>query len=168
VLPDRFPASAGEAAHEREPYADELRLALKTVADPHPALRSRQAHIIDLPELCPASRNPGAGSLLCIRYTRYVCGRFIVSPPWDSKCALRSLLDLGLRQCGLQWAGRGRDSLPKCDVSCPGLRRPSKSGTGAQAAAPDAAMKSGKPTPVRFLGWSDSRPQLMCLLESRK
>jgi NADPH-dependent 7-cyano-7-deazaguanine reductase QueF len=75
VLPDRFPASAGEAAHEREPYADELRLALKTVADPHPALRSRQAHIIDLPELCPASRNPGAGSLLCIRYRSH--GRFL-------------------------------------------------------------------------------------------
>jgi|GEM_PF-1491336 len=48
---------------------------LKTVADPHPAMRTRQEHIINLPELCPASRNPGAGSSLRIRYRSH--GHFL-------------------------------------------------------------------------------------------
>ncbi|AZV93221.1 hypothetical protein CBF45_05410 [Bordetella sp. J329] len=41
---------------------------LKTIANPAPMLRTWQEHELVLPELCPASRNPGAGSCLCIRY----------------------------------------------------------------------------------------------------
>lgn len=41
---------------------------LKTIANPHPAIKTRQKHILAIPELCPASRNPGAGSMLEIDY----------------------------------------------------------------------------------------------------
>jgi len=49
--------------------------ALKIVADQHPAMRARQEHMINLPELCPASRNPGEGSFLRIRYRSH--GHFL-------------------------------------------------------------------------------------------
>lgn len=48
---------------------------LTTIANPNPAMRTRQEHIIALPELCPASRNPGPGSFLRIRYRSR--GRFL-------------------------------------------------------------------------------------------
>ncbi|MGG4775543.1 hypothetical protein ACLO87_13000 [Paenalcaligenes sp. Me52] len=41
---------------------------LKTIANPHPHFQSWQEHVLTLPELCPASHNPGAGSTLAIRY----------------------------------------------------------------------------------------------------
>lgn len=41
---------------------------LKAINSPYPALHSEQLHVIDLPELCPASKNPGAGSTLEISY----------------------------------------------------------------------------------------------------
>lgn len=48
---------------------------LSTIANPDPAMRTRQEHVIDLPELCPASHNPGPGSFLRIRYRSR--GRFL-------------------------------------------------------------------------------------------
>lgn len=41
---------------------------LKTIANPHPAMRTWQHHELVLPELCPASHNPGPGSWLKIGY----------------------------------------------------------------------------------------------------
>ena len=41
---------------------------LKTIANPHPHYQSWQEHVLTLPELCPASHNPGTGSTLAIRY----------------------------------------------------------------------------------------------------
>ncbi len=41
---------------------------LKTIPNPNPRMKTRQTHYLVLPELCPASRNPGAGSSLRIRY----------------------------------------------------------------------------------------------------
>lgn len=41
---------------------------LKTINNPNPHLFSEQTHIITLPELCPASHNPGPGSSMSIRY----------------------------------------------------------------------------------------------------
>ncbi|CAM4329040.1 hypothetical protein [Kerstersia similis] len=41
---------------------------LKTIANPHPGMRTWQQHELILPELCPASHNPGEGSWLHIRY----------------------------------------------------------------------------------------------------
>jgi len=42
---------------------------LKTIANPHPQLTTRQEHCLHVPQLCPASGNPAAGSRLSIRYT---------------------------------------------------------------------------------------------------
>ncbi|TEA77016.1 hypothetical protein [Allopusillimonas ginsengisoli] len=41
---------------------------LKIIRNPNPLMTTRQAHHVTLPELCPASHNPGPGSSLCIRY----------------------------------------------------------------------------------------------------
>lgn len=41
---------------------------LKTIPNPNPHIKTRQVHHLALPELCPASHNPGAGSSLRIRY----------------------------------------------------------------------------------------------------
>ncbi len=41
---------------------------LKAIGNPFPQFATQQEHCIDLPELCPASHNPGAGSYLRIRY----------------------------------------------------------------------------------------------------
>ena len=41
---------------------------LKAITNPHPVLHTHQSHLITLPELCPASKNPGAGSTLEISY----------------------------------------------------------------------------------------------------
>lgn len=41
---------------------------LKTIDNAHPGLNTRVEHRIDLPELCPHSHNPVAGSHLWIRY----------------------------------------------------------------------------------------------------
>lgn len=48
---------------------------LKTIANPHPQLQSWQEHVLTLPELCPASHNPGPGSTLAIRY--HASARFL-------------------------------------------------------------------------------------------
>lgn len=42
---------------------------LKTITNPHPEIWMKQQHIILLPELCPASKNPATGSTLTIKYT---------------------------------------------------------------------------------------------------
>ncbi|KAA0890021.1 hypothetical protein [Pusillimonas sp. ANT_WB101] len=41
---------------------------LKTITNPNPGMHTLQEHVIQLPELCPASGNPGPGSFLRIRY----------------------------------------------------------------------------------------------------
>lgn len=41
---------------------------LKTINNPHPEMHMVQKHIILLPELCPASKNPVTGSTLTIKY----------------------------------------------------------------------------------------------------
>ncbi|MBP6115631.1 MAG: hypothetical protein KBC57_11060 [Neisseriaceae bacterium] len=41
---------------------------LKTINNPNPHMHSEQTHIMTLPELCPASHNPGPGSTMSIRY----------------------------------------------------------------------------------------------------
>jgi len=41
---------------------------LKTIANPNPQFTTEQTHCLQLPQLCPASKNPGAGSTLRIRY----------------------------------------------------------------------------------------------------
>jgi len=41
---------------------------LKTIVNPHPQLNTQQEHCLQLPQLCPASKNPGTGSTLRIRY----------------------------------------------------------------------------------------------------
>lgn len=41
---------------------------LKTIANPNPHMLSEQTHVVTLPELCPASHNPGPGSSMSIRY----------------------------------------------------------------------------------------------------
>lgn len=48
---------------------------LKTIANPNPAMLTRQEHVIELPELCPASGNPGPGSFLRICYRSH--GQFL-------------------------------------------------------------------------------------------
>jgi len=54
---------------------------LKTIANPNPHLQTRQSHCLQLPQLCPASKNPGAGSTLRISYpgTRYFLEVFSLS-----------------------------------------------------------------------------------------
>jgi len=42
---------------------------LKTIANPNPHLTTQQTHCLQLPQLCPASKNPGAGSTLRISYS---------------------------------------------------------------------------------------------------
>ncbi len=56
------PASAGSY---RSPETGAI---LKTIVNPNPAMHTHQEHVITLPELCPASGNPGPGSFLRIRY----------------------------------------------------------------------------------------------------
>ncbi|GGJ85837.1 hypothetical protein [Deinococcus aquiradiocola] len=54
------------AAH---PGHGAARPALKVIANPYPQLRTWQEHLLDVPELCPYSHNPGPGSTLSITYT---------------------------------------------------------------------------------------------------
>lgn len=51
------------------PSLDALRARIKTIANPHPALATRVEHVLHLPELCPATRNPKRGSTLTLSYT---------------------------------------------------------------------------------------------------
>jgi 7-cyano-7-deazaguanine reductase len=51
------------------PTLDELRARIKTIGNPHPTLATRVDHVLRLPELCPATRNPRRGSTLTISYT---------------------------------------------------------------------------------------------------
>jgi len=44
---------------------------LKTIANPAPHLQTQQEHYLQLPVLCPASKNPGTGSWLRIRYSAH-------------------------------------------------------------------------------------------------
>jgi len=48
---------------------------LKTIANPYPQFATRQEHCLHVPQLCPASGNPGDGSRLYIRYVSQ--GRFL-------------------------------------------------------------------------------------------
>jgi len=41
---------------------------LNTIANPNPHLNTQQTHCLQLPQLCPASKNPGNGSTLRISY----------------------------------------------------------------------------------------------------
>ena len=41
---------------------------LKTIANARPGLQTVVEHVLHLPELCPASRNPAPGSTLTLRY----------------------------------------------------------------------------------------------------
>jgi len=41
---------------------------LKTIDNPNPHLTTEQTHCLQLPQLCPASKNPGPGSTLRISY----------------------------------------------------------------------------------------------------
>lgn len=50
------------------PTLDELRARIKTIANPHPGLATEVEHVLHLPELCPATRNPKRGSTLTLRY----------------------------------------------------------------------------------------------------
>ena len=50
------------------PTLDALRARLKTIANPHPGLVTAVEHVLHLPELCPATRNPKRGSTLTLRY----------------------------------------------------------------------------------------------------
>ena len=45
------------------------RPALVVIANPHPELQTWQEHLLELPELCPHTHNPGPGSTLGIVYT---------------------------------------------------------------------------------------------------
>lgn len=42
---------------------------LGIILNPNPQLETENEHILDLPELCPASRNPAPGSTLSVAYT---------------------------------------------------------------------------------------------------
>jgi len=42
---------------------------LKTIGNPYPQMQTHQEHCLQVPQLCPASGNPGPGSRLTIRYT---------------------------------------------------------------------------------------------------
>lgn len=42
---------------------------LKAINNPNQNMQTWQEHLITLPELCPASKNPGAGSTLLISYS---------------------------------------------------------------------------------------------------
>jgi len=48
---------------------------LKTIANPYPHMQTQQEHCLHVPQLCPASGNPGPGSRLTIRYISR--GRFL-------------------------------------------------------------------------------------------
>lgn len=44
---------------------------LKAINNPNPSMNTWQEHLITLPELCPASKNPGPGSTLLISYSAH-------------------------------------------------------------------------------------------------
>ncbi|MPY67859.1 hypothetical protein F8S09_14410 [Deinococcus sp. SDU3-2] len=41
---------------------------LRTIANAHPELPTTVEHVLELPELCPRTRNPAPGSTLTLRY----------------------------------------------------------------------------------------------------
>ncbi|MDO4905478.1 MAG: hypothetical protein Q4A16_08010 [Lautropia sp.] len=79
---DRKPKKAkrGEAAHKDRPSHIDVperpgdfispwnKARIKCIRNPNPALDTHQAHVMELPELCPASHNPLPGSTLVIHY----------------------------------------------------------------------------------------------------
>lgn len=53
------------AKQHTSPYTGAV---LKAINNPNPSMQTWQEHLITLPELCPASKNPGSGSTLLISY----------------------------------------------------------------------------------------------------